>query len=137
MSNHFHLVVETPRANLVEGMKWLLRTYEFRQELLAQVDTPSGPSHYGEAVQEAETERAEREVMAELKRLGVDEAQLASRPKGDLQKVEIARVLRSRTTMSLGWIAKRLSMGSPGYLAWLLGPGPKRLAAAARKQDRR
>jgi putative transposase len=24
MSNHFHLVVETPRANLVEGMKWLL-----------------------------------------------------------------------------------------------------------------
>ena len=27
MSNHFHLVMETPRANLVEGMKWLLGTY--------------------------------------------------------------------------------------------------------------
>jgi REP element-mobilizing transposase RayT len=27
MSNHFHLVVETPRANLVEGMKWFLGTY--------------------------------------------------------------------------------------------------------------
>ena len=24
MSNHFHLVVETPRANLDPGMKWLL-----------------------------------------------------------------------------------------------------------------
>jgi putative transposase len=24
MSNHFHLVIETPRANLVPGMKWLL-----------------------------------------------------------------------------------------------------------------
>jgi REP element-mobilizing transposase RayT len=24
MPNHFHLVVETPRANLVAGMKWLL-----------------------------------------------------------------------------------------------------------------
>jgi len=24
MSNHFHLVVETPQANLVEGMKWFL-----------------------------------------------------------------------------------------------------------------
>jgi REP element-mobilizing transposase RayT len=24
MTNHFHLVVETPNANLVEGMKWLL-----------------------------------------------------------------------------------------------------------------
>ena len=30
MSNHFHLVVETPRGNLVEGMKWLLGTYTLR-----------------------------------------------------------------------------------------------------------
>src|SRR6516164_3488250 len=30
MSNHFHLVVETPKANLVEGMKWLLGTYTGR-----------------------------------------------------------------------------------------------------------
>src|SRR5437016_12704233 len=30
MSNHFHLVVETPKANLVEGMKWLLGTYTSR-----------------------------------------------------------------------------------------------------------
>ena len=30
MSNHFHLVVETPRANLVEGMKWFLSTYTMR-----------------------------------------------------------------------------------------------------------
>ena len=30
MSNHFHLVIETPRANLVEGMKWLLGTYTAR-----------------------------------------------------------------------------------------------------------
>ena len=30
MSNHFHLVIETPRPNLVEGMKWLLGTYTMR-----------------------------------------------------------------------------------------------------------
>jgi len=30
MANHFHLVVETPRANLVAGMKWLLGTYTAR-----------------------------------------------------------------------------------------------------------
>jgi putative transposase len=30
MSNHFHLVIETPRANLVPGMKWLLATYTCR-----------------------------------------------------------------------------------------------------------
>ena len=30
MSNHFHLVVETPEANLVAGMKWLLGVYTKR-----------------------------------------------------------------------------------------------------------
>ena len=30
MGNHFHVVVETPQANLVAGMKWLLGTYTTR-----------------------------------------------------------------------------------------------------------
>jgi putative transposase len=30
MSNHFHLVVETPGANLVAGMKWFLGAYTSR-----------------------------------------------------------------------------------------------------------
>jgi putative transposase len=30
MNNHFHLVVETPRANLSAGMHWLLGTYTVR-----------------------------------------------------------------------------------------------------------
>jgi REP element-mobilizing transposase RayT len=30
MSNHFHLVVETPNANLVAGMAWLQSTYTIR-----------------------------------------------------------------------------------------------------------
>lgn len=30
MGNHFHLVIETPQANLVAGMKWLLGTYTGR-----------------------------------------------------------------------------------------------------------
>lgn len=30
MENHFHLVVETPRANLVAGMKWFLGAYTSR-----------------------------------------------------------------------------------------------------------
>lgn len=30
MSNHFHLAVETPQANLVAGMKWFLGTYTNR-----------------------------------------------------------------------------------------------------------
>src|SRR4030088_309509 len=30
LSNHFHLVVETPQGNLVAGMKWFLGTYTSR-----------------------------------------------------------------------------------------------------------
>ena len=30
MRNHFHLVPETPRANLVAGMQWFLSTYTAR-----------------------------------------------------------------------------------------------------------
>ena len=30
MRNHFHLVIETPKANLVAGMKWFLGTYTGR-----------------------------------------------------------------------------------------------------------
>jgi putative transposase len=30
MKNHFHVVVETPNANLVAGMRWLLSSYTIR-----------------------------------------------------------------------------------------------------------
>ena len=30
MRNHFHLVLETPEANLIDGMSWLLSTYTIR-----------------------------------------------------------------------------------------------------------
>src|SRR5881394_2798074 len=30
MGNHFHLVADTPQANLVAGMQWLLSTYTAR-----------------------------------------------------------------------------------------------------------
>jgi REP element-mobilizing transposase RayT len=36
MRNHFHLVVETPQANLVAGMKWLLGVYTQRFNLRHQ-----------------------------------------------------------------------------------------------------
>jgi REP element-mobilizing transposase RayT len=41
MPNHFHLVVETPRANLVTGMKWFLGGKEFLREPLEQMGSAS------------------------------------------------------------------------------------------------
>ena len=37
MRNHFHLVVETPLANLVAGMKWLLGVYTKRFNIRHQL----------------------------------------------------------------------------------------------------
>ena len=111
---------------------WCLGGEEFRQELLEQVDTPPGPSHFGEAVQEAEAVQVERRVVAGLKRLGWSEADLRARRKGEPRKVELAWELRSQTTMPLAWIAERLSMGTRGHLAWLLQHRDQsRLAAPA------
>jgi hypothetical protein len=87
---------------------------------LEQVDARPGPSHIGGAVQEAEASQAERLVVEGLKRLRKSEADLGARRMGERGKVQLARELRSKTTMPLAWIAARLNMGSRGHLAWLL-----------------
>jgi hypothetical protein len=91
---------------------------------LEQVETQPGPSHFGEAVQEAEAAQAEG-----LKRLGWSEADLKARRKGEPKKVVLARELRSRTTMPSAWIAERLNMDTRGHLAWLLHQRPNRQLA--------
>ena len=48
------------------------------------------------------------------------EADLKTRPKGDSVKVALAARLRAETTMTVGWIAERLAMGTRGYLNHLL-----------------
>ena len=99
---------------------WFLGGEEFKQELLAQVDTAPSPSHFGELLHEAAEARAERLLREALARVGWTEQRLQARLKGDPHKIAIARQLRAQTTMSIAWIADDLQMGSRGYLAWLL-----------------
>jgi hypothetical protein len=99
---------------------WCLGGEGFRQELLEQAESRPGPSHFGEAVQEAEFARAQRLVAEGLARMARDEADVQVRRKGEPRKVELAWELRSKTTLPLAWIAERLQMGSRGHLAWLL-----------------
>jgi hypothetical protein len=81
-------------------------------------------------VQEAEGAQAERLVVEGLQRMRWSEADLRARGKAERGKVQLARELRSKTTMPLAWIAQRLNMGSRGHLAWLLQQrGSGRLAA--------
>jgi hypothetical protein len=60
---------------------------------------------------------AERVLQEELSRRGWNEAELERRRKGDPEKVQLAGQLRSRTTMTLKWIAQRLTMGAWTYVS--------------------
>ena len=67
MGNHFHLVMETPEANLVAGMKWF---WGHREELLGQMRGRMGEHHYGEERRESAEEKAQRVVREELRKSG-------------------------------------------------------------------
>ncbi len=54
-------------------------------------------------------------IAEELKRGRWQEADLKTRPKGDSVKVALAARLRAETTMTEGWIAEHLAMGTRGY----------------------
>ena len=65
-------------------------------------------------------DRRKRIIAKELKRGRGQEAGLKTRPKGDPVKLALAARLRAETTMTVGWIAERLAMGTRGYLNHLL-----------------
>ena len=91
---------------------WCFGDKRFRKELLAQMAGGMGPEHYGEERRESEVEEAEGIVRSELRKARWNEAKLWSTPKGHKLKVRVALRLRAETTVSYGWIAERLRMGS-------------------------
>jgi putative transposase len=99
---------------------WCLGDEAFRKELIEAMEPRLGAEHYGEERRASEQGKAERVLREELKRRRWTEAQLKERRKGDAEKIKIARRLREETTMTLGWTADRLRMGTRTHLAHLL-----------------
>jgi REP element-mobilizing transposase RayT len=99
---------------------WCLGSEQFRKELLAAATERVGPNHYGSDRRETAEEKAKRIVSDGLRLLGWAPASLGALPKGHQSKVELARQLRSETTVSLKWIAEQLKMGSWTYVSNLL-----------------
>ena len=99
---------------------WCLGEETFREELLTQMSERMGAEHYGEERAETAEAQAQLIIAEELKRGRWQEADLKTRPKGDSVKVALAARLRAETTMTVGWIAERLAMGTRGYLNHLL-----------------
>ena len=96
---------------------WCYGSPEFRQELLAAVGESGGSQVRGGARRESDEAKAERLLREELERRHWRVVDLSRRRKGDLEKVAIARRLRTETTMSWKWIAQNLIMGSAQYAA--------------------
>jgi len=99
---------------------WCLGEETFRQELLARMSVRLGAEHYGEERAETEAAKAERIITEELRRRKWKATELPARPKGDAGKLAVAARLRAETSMTVGWIAERLEMGTRGYLNHLL-----------------
>jgi REP element-mobilizing transposase RayT len=99
---------------------WCLGSEEFREDMLAAEAENVGANHYGADRFETGQEKARRIIAQELRRLGWKERQLRLKRKGDKHKVQLARRLRSETTMTLAWVAHHLHMGSWGYVSNLL-----------------
>jgi hypothetical protein len=99
---------------------WCLGGEEFRKELLAQLGERMGPEHYGEERRETEVMKAERIIAQAMKRGKGKVSELEKLPKGAAVKVALAGRLRAETTLTVGWIAERLAMGTRGYANHLL-----------------
>jgi hypothetical protein len=98
---------------------WYVGGREFRKELLGRLKGKRG-DYFGKTMMESEEARAEAFARKALREAGLKEKDLASLPKGAPQKLKLARRLRQETTMTIGWIADRLHMGTVGYLNHLL-----------------
>jgi hypothetical protein len=99
---------------------WCLGEETFRQELRARMGERMGAEHDGEERALTAEARAEQIIAEELQRRRWGLADLQTRRKGHPAKVALAAHLRAETTLTVGWIAERLSMGTRGYLNHLL-----------------
>ena len=106
-------------ADAMEGLREGLRFWgeDFLERLIERVELKPGEGHKGKERLETGEQKAERIVCEELERLKWRESDISKESKGAPQKVEIARRIREETTMSLKWIATRLSMGGWKYVA--------------------
>ena len=96
---------------------WCFGEEQFRRELLEEMSGKFGVHHGGRERMESAEAKAQRIVAEEMARRGWSVADLEQRRKADAEKIRIARRLRAETTMSWGWIAERLGMGTTGYAA--------------------
>ncbi len=97
------------------------------------VEEQKGKWHYGEELRESAEAKAERLIGEALRADGLAEDQLRVWRRGYPWKLNLACKLRTETTVTIAWLAQRLSMGTRGHLAHLLSRAAFDETAAAQQ----
>jgi REP element-mobilizing transposase RayT len=129
MTNHYHLLLETPQPNLVAGMRWFQTTTTARFNRRHRLSGHLYQGRYKAVVVGA------RQLLAEgLRCLGLESAELALLKKNDVRKAALAATIRAGTAVSNRWIAETLHLGHVSRVSHCTRPAPaallKQLAAA-------
>ena len=102
---------------------WWFGGEDFLARLLDRLDGTLTENHLARERIETAEMKAERIIRLRLGELGWTETDLRGCAKCGREKVHIAQQLRAETTLSLKWIAQRLSMGTWTNVSNLLYEG--------------
>ena len=99
---------------------WFIGPEEFLARLLDQLDRPVSEHHHSRERTQTDEQKAEAIIRAALAKIGWGNEELKRHRKSNPHKVRLAQQLRTRTSVSLKWIAQRLEMGSWTHVSNLL-----------------
>jgi hypothetical protein len=115
---HRRVEPNDPSAQIRRG--WSFGVEDFIARLLDRMPGSVSEHHQARERNQTDERKAEAIILARLKELGWGKTEVVARRKSDPHKIALARDLRSQTTMSLKWIARRLEMGSWTHVSNLL-----------------
>lgn len=100
---------------------WLLGSEVFRDRILDRMEKKLGAKRHKIRREESDDDhgarQAERIIKEMVDVMDATEAEILFGRKGDWRKRLIAHRVRQETSVSLGWLARRLEMGSEGHLS--------------------
>jgi putative transposase len=110
---------------------WYFGSQAFRDRLLALLSKSDANvrldqgQHYEAAalMRDAAEQKAETIFIRELGTAGLTEKEFGERPRSEQLKWRIAKAMRTETTVSLNWIARRLGLGSASNVCHKMKPG--------------
>lgn len=114
------------RSSLERG--WYFGTEAFKEQVLEKAREAIGQrseakkNYHGAEVHDHGEREARRIIAQRLLEAGLRSLDLVSLAKSDPRKIQIAKEIRSRTSVPLGFVARELEMGTPMNVSKLANP---------------